>query len=359
MLFNTLACAALVGGLALEAAAGPVPAPDSNIAGDIGSQVHAVLDTRAVAHHDTKHRHRSSAHAHAHQERAASASAGASGHSHKHHKRALLKDLPGGVFHPTHKETHTNSRRVIPETHTLHERQPKTWARRWERTKRAPSDAVLPMRIGLKQRNVDDGTAHARLMAIADPSSSSYGKHMTSKEVIDFFAPERTSVEAVVGWITSSGIHIDRISQSANRQWIQFDATVAEAEELLLTEYHVYEHGETRTRDVAAEHYHVPHSVRDHIDYVTPGIRLRHDVETARKQRRRRSLDPEEDLSEDRRRSIKPMHTDPTYLNSGAVGSVNSGTNPSKGADFTLNRPPPMNSSNCYMYVTPDCIRSK
>lgn len=351
MLFNTLACCALVGGLALEAAAGPVPAPDSN-AGNIGSQVHAVLDTRAVANHDTKHRHRSSAHAHAHQAHTA--------HTHKLNTRAHLKELPGGVFRPTAKgetttsTTHKNTRRVIPNTHTLHERQPATWARRWERTERAPADAMLPMRIGLKQRNVDDGNGHARLMAIADPTSSSYGKHMSSKEVVDFFAPERTTVDAVVGWLTSAGIHIDRVTQSANRQWIQFDATVAEAEELLLAEYHVYEHGETRTRDVAAEHYHVPRSVQAHIDYVTPGIRLRRDVETARKQRRRRDI--EMDL-EDRRRGVKPMHTDPTYLNSGASDSTGS-TGPTKGADVTLNKPPPMNSSNCYEYVTPGCIRS-
>ncbi|KIH86515.1 alkaline serine protease [Sporothrix brasiliensis 5110] len=356
MYFNTLACVALVGGLALEAAAGPVPAPDVGI--EIGNQVHAVLDTRAVAHHDahdTKHRSRNSAaHAEAH--------AAHNAHAHKHNTRAHFKDLPGGVFHPTNKgaepissSTVKSFRRMIPDTHTLHERQPKTWARRWERTERAPADALLPMRIGLKQRNVDDGSAHARLMAIADPSSASYGKHMSSKEVVDFFAPERATVDAVVGWLTSAGIHIDRITQSANKQWIQFDATVAEAEELLLAEYHVYEHGETRTRDVAAEHYHLPRSVQEHVDYVIPGIRLRHDVETARKQRRRRDLDTG---LVDRRRRTKAMHTDPTYLNSGVSANKDSG-GPTMGTDFTLNKPPPMNSSNCYEYVTPNCIRTQ
>ncbi|CAK7204234.1 hypothetical protein SEUCBS139899_006989 [Sporothrix eucalyptigena] len=330
MLFNTLACCALVGSFALEAAAGPVPGAGSNAR--IGSQVHAVLDTRAVANHDTKHHRRSFAHAHAHQ-------------AHSHRGRSVIKDLPGAVFHPTTKgeSTHKSTKRVIPDTHTLHERQPHTWARRWERTKRAPSDATLPMRIGLKQNNIDDG--HERLMAIADPTSPHYGKHMSSKEVVDFFAPERNTVDVVVSWLTSAGIHIDRVTQSANRQWIQFDATVAEAEELLMTEYHVYEHIETGTSDVAAEHYHVPRHVQAHIDYVTPGIRLRRDVDKARKMRRRREIE------EDRRRSVKALHTDPSFLNSG-VGST-------KGTDFTLNSPPPMNNSNCYEYVTPACIRTQ
>ncbi|CAK7211597.1 hypothetical protein SCUCBS95973_001169 [Sporothrix curviconia] len=335
MLFNTLACCALVGGFALEAAAGPVPAADSDAG--IGSQVHAVLDARAVLDRDTKHHHhRSAAHSHVHE-----------AHTHTHRGRAHLKGLPGGVFHPTAKgeSTHKKTKRVIPETHILHERQPGTWARRWERTKRVPLDATLPMRIGLKQRNVDDG--HARLMAITDPSSPDYGKHMSSQEVVDFFAPDRSSVEVVVGWLMTAGIHIDRVSQSANRQWIQFDATVAEAEELLMTEYHIYEHIETGTSDIAADDYHVPHHVREHIDYVTPGIRLRRDVDKARKMRRRREIE------EDRRRSIKPLHTDPTFLNSGLAEGATEST------AFTLNPPPPMNMSTCYEYVSPECIRQQ
>ncbi|CAK7213069.1 hypothetical protein SBRCBS47491_001677 [Sporothrix bragantina] len=336
MLFNTLACCALVGGFAFEAAAGPVPTVDSDAG--IGSQVHAVIDTRAVLDRDTKHHHhRSPAHSHVHDVHDAA--------THAHRGRAHIKHLPGGVFHPTAKgeSTHKKTKRVIPETHTLHERQPRTWARRWQRTKRAPSDATLPMRIGLRQRNVDDG--HERLMAISDPNSPHYGKHMSSKEVVNFFAPERTTVEVVVGWLTDAGIHIDRVSQSANRQWIQFDATVEEAEELLMTEYHIYEHIETGTSDVAAEDYHVPRHVQEHIDYVTPGIRLRRDVDKARKLRRR------QEIEEERRRSIKPLHTDPTFLNSGVAEGA------SKTTAFTVNKPPPMNMSTCYEFVTPACIR--
>lgn len=41
---------------------------------------------------------------------------------------------------------------------------------------------------------------------------------MTSEEIIDFFAPAQSSVDAVINWIVSSGIERQRISQSANKQ---------------------------------------------------------------------------------------------------------------------------------------------
>lgn len=41
---------------------------------------------------------------------------------------------------------------------------------------------------------------------------------MTSEEIIDFFAPAQSSVDAVINWLVSAGIERQRISQSANKQ---------------------------------------------------------------------------------------------------------------------------------------------
>lgn len=50
------------------------------------------------------------------------------------------------------------------------------------------------------------------------PGSSDYGKHMTAGEVIDFFAPEQSSVDVVIDWLVSAGISRNRIGQSVNKQ---------------------------------------------------------------------------------------------------------------------------------------------
>ncbi|CAK7264271.1 hypothetical protein SEPCBS119000_000903 [Sporothrix epigloea] len=278
MHLNALTCAAILGYFSLQAAAGPVP-DDSSLA--------------------------------------------------SYARQAQNMD---NVVESTYKKT----KRVIPDTHALHERQPLSWASRWQRTKRAAPDAILPMRIGLKQRNVDEG--HDRLMTLSDPKSPDYGKHMSAEEVIAFFAPHRTTVEVVVDWLTSAGIHIDRISQSANKQWIQFDATVSEAEELLMTEYHIYEHTASGDNDLAAEDYHVPHQVREHIDYVTPGIRLRRDLGNDRRLQHRQQVE-----DEDRRRSLHARY----------MGKVDLG---SYSPDLVMSFPP-TNLTNCDRFVTPECIR--
>lgn len=41
---------------------------------------------------------------------------------------------------------------------------------------------------------------------------------MTAEEVIDFFAPHPSSVEAVMDWLVTSGIPAHRVSLSTNKQ---------------------------------------------------------------------------------------------------------------------------------------------
>lgn len=52
---------------------------------------------------------------------------------------------------------HAVVKREIPSSHVVHERQMPHWAQRWKRTVRVPREALLPVRIGLKQRNLEEG----------------------------------------------------------------------------------------------------------------------------------------------------------------------------------------------------------
>ncbi|KAK6534112.1 hypothetical protein TWF281_005450 [Arthrobotrys megalospora] len=128
------------------------------------------------------------------------------------------------------------------------------------------------MRIGLKQRNLDQG--HDLLMDISTPGSPKYGNHLSESEVIEMFAPAVESERTIIEWLHSAGLHPDRISISRNRQWVQFDAQVSEVEALLHTNYHIYEHKKSGRLNVACDQYHVPHHVQEHIDYITPGVKL-------------------------------------------------------------------------------------
>lgn len=60
------------------------------------------------------------------------------------------------------------------------------------------------------------------------------------------------------GWLEAAGIAKDRVSQSVNKQWLQFDASVAELEDLVKAKYYVFEQMDTGVKHTACDEYHVP-----------------------------------------------------------------------------------------------------
>lgn len=139
---------------------------------------------------------------------------------------------------------------TIESRHVLHERrEPLTNA--WQKKEPLHRDTSLPVRIGLTQSNLDHGAD--LLDRLSHPESTSYGKYLSVEEVTDLFAPSKDAVDAVRGWLESAGIHASRVSQSANKQWLQFDAKTSEAEELFRTKYHFYEHAEHGSSSIACD----------------------------------------------------------------------------------------------------------
>ena len=153
--------------------------------------------------------------------------------------------------------------------HAVHEKRselPYGWAKREVLDRRA----ILPMKVGLTQSNMDKGWEW--LSEVSVPTSAKYGKHWTAKEVAEAFAPSEKTVDAVKTWLTSAGIHDSRIKQSQGLNWLEFEATVDEAEELLKTKYHVYEHEESGQPHVACDEYSIPAHLKEHVDLVYPTV---------------------------------------------------------------------------------------
>ena len=53
-------------------------------------------------------------------------------------------------------------KRAVPPSHSLHERHHEIVGTQWQKRERLSADRNLPMRIGLKQFNIQDG--HEKLM---------------------------------------------------------------------------------------------------------------------------------------------------------------------------------------------------
>lgn len=70
--------------------------------------------------------------------------------------------------------------------HVVHERRsgaPHGWIKR----SRLQRNAVLPMKVGLKQSNLERGYEY--LNDVSHPTSPNFGKHWSAKQVAETFAP--------------------------------------------------------------------------------------------------------------------------------------------------------------------------
>ncbi|KAI1389168.1 putative alkaline serine protease AorO [Hypoxylon trugodes] len=248
---------------------------------------------------------------------------------------------------PFHGVESTRLRRSIPDTHIQHEKRTEIQARSWTKMARAVPDAKIPVRIGLKQRNLQSG--HDLLMEISNPDSKNYGKHLSAEEIIKFFEPLEDSFKAIKDWLVEAGIPSKNISQSINKQWVQFDAPVKHVEDLLMTDYHVWEHVDIGVKNIACDEYHVPKHIKEHIDYITPGIKLMGYGDTQGPPMKRRR---DAKIGTLPRFGEKISESDVANLMSERSRGL-SRAKPSDVASGNYTLP-----GGCDQYTTPDCIRA-
>lgn len=158
---------------------------------------------------------------------------------------------------------------AITHSKNVHEKRtelPSGWVKRDILDRRA----ILPMKIALTQSNLDKGSQW--LDEVSDPDSEKYGYHWTAKEIADAFAPSSDAINAVKAWLASAGIPNTRVKQGQSLGFLEFDATVDEAENLLDTKYNVYEHTESGQPHVACEEYSIPSHLIEHVDFVYPTV---------------------------------------------------------------------------------------
>lgn len=205
-----------------------------------------------------------------------------------------------------------------------------------------PPASVLPMRIALTQGSLDKGYDH--LMDVSHPESANFGKHWTAKQVAETFAPSETTVNSVIEWLQNSGISGDRISRSQSLGWLQFDATVPEAESLLKTKYYLHRH-ETGKPHVACDQYHIPGKLQPHVDFITPTVHF--DTKIPQAQEKRNA-----ETSGTAAAGV-PVRTKAAL----EIGSPTNGFLPKKGSTININTVVD-ELENCNMMITPDCLRA-
>ncbi|PBP20191.1 hypothetical protein BUE80_DR009055 [Diplocarpon rosae] len=219
-----------------------------------------------------------------------------------------------------------------PLKHVIHEERA-VENRDWVRGSRLEKSAILPMKIGLSQTNLDMGYEY--LMDVSASDSKNYGKHWTPQQVHDTFAPKEETVASVTQWLIDSGIQESRIMFYENKGWIAVDVTVEEIEALLMAEFHEHEHSRTSKVRVGTEKYHVPEHLSSHIDYITPGIKLSPVV----------------------KRTVKRNSKRASHLIHASVPIGVPADGKSKAVSAAVAALPPI-LRNCSIEMSPDCIRA-
>ena len=157
-------------------------------------------------------------------------------------------------------------------THVQHEKRSSAAESPWRQGAQVQADAIIPLRIGLVQTNLEKGYEH--LSSISDPGSPRYAQHFSTDEVHSLFAPTRDTVDAVRSWLLSSGVEGDDIVHSVNKGWFALDIAASSVEQLFKTTMHEYEHRTSGALRLGCEEYHLPSHLVEHIDYITPGVKL-------------------------------------------------------------------------------------
>lgn len=136
----------------------------------------------------------------------------------------------------------------------------------------AALDKTVPVRIALKQRNLENGMG--MLMEVSDPDSPKYGQHYTQEQVTEAFAPEQESIDTVTKWLVDAGVPAESIKMPRSQGWLQFRTTVDKLESLLHTKYNVFEDRDTSEHFLGTEAYHLPADVAEHVDFVSPAVAM-------------------------------------------------------------------------------------
>ncbi|KAJ9611153.1 Tripeptidyl-peptidase sed2 [Cladophialophora chaetospira] len=105
---------------------------------------------------------------------------------------------------------------------------------------------------------------------MSTPGHNLYGQHMEKHEVEDLLQPSEDTLAPIIHWLESSGVPAQNITHRSHL--IIFSVTVAQAENLLNTEFREYHYGNATV--VRTLQYSVPFVLRDLVNSIQPTTRF-------------------------------------------------------------------------------------
>ncbi|KAK3044571.1 hypothetical protein LTS18_000920, partial [Coniosporium uncinatum] len=109
--------------------------------------------------------------------------------------------------------------------------------REWNQLDRAPASKRLHFRIAVTPPTPK--LLEQTLYSVSTPGNPRYGKHLKRDELKEMLRPVPEATAGILEWLHVSGIKQEDIQD--DDEWINFVASVAQAEKMMDTNFHVYE----------------------------------------------------------------------------------------------------------------------
>jgi tripeptidyl-peptidase-1 len=140
----------------------------------------------------------------------------------------------------------------------------------WTQLGHSEPGTLVELTFMVKQTKVPE--LERVLLQVSDPKSNMYGQHWSNEDVHALIAPKKESIEAVMQHLSKHGVN--GVAASPNSDMITADVTVELAEKLLNAKYFRFQHSETGHVAHRTLSYNLPDDVRQHVDFVSPTVRL-------------------------------------------------------------------------------------
>ncbi|KAE9406774.1 family S53 protease [Gymnopus androsaceus JB14] len=130
----------------------------------------------------------------------------------------------------------------------------------------APAEQTLSMRINLAMGN--QAGLESALEEASSPTSPTFREWLSKEQVESFAAPSEETVQAVTAWLDSFNITFTPATPAGD--WIKLTVPVSTANQLLNTEFSVFNHTETGTTSVRTLEYSIPSDLQAHVKAIHP-----------------------------------------------------------------------------------------
>lgn len=148
---------------------------------------------------------------------------------------------------PASSSSHSNKKRIVADSklinmgdYKVHEEANAMTVKKYLEVERAPPTQLHVIKIDVQDNNMDQLTE--RLHELSDPSSSSYGKHM-SKEEIDALTLNTAGINNIRNFIDANISNVTILDQ--NDHFFRISASIEDLENALKTKFYIFKNIKT------------------------------------------------------------------------------------------------------------------